>query len=220
MIVWVQFPALKIHFYHKEILTSLGNLLGRTICLDFHTLTLQRAKFARIAVEVDLSKPLVPRIWLDDAWQKVEYENLPDVCFECGKIGHSSLLCPKLRLQTPPPILAITGSETPASEAEQGGEESTPGFGPWMLLSRKSRRNSRDPSQKGKLESFSRNANGNMSTKQGKQEVLQKEGGRAAPISPPITPHSPQRASNQDKKGGTRKKHTGEKKEKNQLQLR
>ncbi|CAI0557987.1 unnamed protein product [Linum tenue] len=67
MIVWVQFPTLKIHFYHKEILTSLGNLLGRTIRLDFHTLTLQRAKFARIAVEVDLSKPLVPRIWLDDA---------------------------------------------------------------------------------------------------------------------------------------------------------
>ncbi|CAI0410965.1 unnamed protein product [Linum tenue] len=184
MIVWVQFPALKIHFYHKEIRTSLGNLLGRTIRLDFHTLNLQRAKFARIVVEVDLSKPLVPRIWLDDAWQKVEYENLPDVCFECGKIGHSSLLCPKLRLQSPPPILAITGGEVPANEAEQGEEESTPGFGLWMLVSRKSRRNSRDPSQKGKLDSSSKNANGIMPAKQGKQEVSQKEGGRTAPISP------------------------------------
>ncbi|CAI0421285.1 unnamed protein product [Linum tenue] len=76
MIVWVQLPALKIHFYHKEVLTTLGNLIGRTIKLDYHTLTQQRAKFARIAVEVDISRPLVPRIWLDDEWQKFEYENL------------------------------------------------------------------------------------------------------------------------------------------------
>ncbi|CAI0418829.1 unnamed protein product [Linum tenue] len=97
MIVWVHLPELKIHFYHKEVLTTLGNLIGRTIKLDYHTLTQQRAKFARLAVEVDVSKPLVPRIWLDDDWQPVEYENLPVVCFECGKIGHSATTCPLLR---------------------------------------------------------------------------------------------------------------------------
>ncbi|CAI0393618.1 unnamed protein product [Linum tenue] len=81
MIVWVQFPALKIHFYHKEVVTTLGNLIGRTIKLDYHTLTQQRAKFARLAVEVDLSKQLVPRIWLDDAWQKVEIRKPPGGLF-------------------------------------------------------------------------------------------------------------------------------------------
>ncbi|CAL1354545.1 unnamed protein product [Linum trigynum] len=69
MIVWVQLPALEIHFYHKEVLTTLGNLIGRTIKLDYHTLNQQRAKFARLAIEV-LGKHLVPRIWLDDAWKK------------------------------------------------------------------------------------------------------------------------------------------------------
>ncbi|CAI0400101.1 unnamed protein product [Linum tenue] len=54
MIVWAQLPALKIHFYHREVLTTLGNLIGRTIKLDYHTLNQERAKFARIAVEVDL----------------------------------------------------------------------------------------------------------------------------------------------------------------------
>ncbi|CAI0444922.1 unnamed protein product [Linum tenue] len=94
MVVWVQFPAFPVHFYHKDILFSLGNMLGREIKLDYHTLHQERAKFARIAVEVDLSKPLIPRVWLDGAWQYVEYENIPVVCFECGKVGHTSENCP------------------------------------------------------------------------------------------------------------------------------
>ncbi|CAL1402241.1 unnamed protein product [Linum trigynum] len=56
MIVWVQLPALKIHFYHKE---------------------------------------------------KVEYENLPEVCFNCGKIGHARNACPKLQ---PVAVLALTAT--------------------------------------------------------------------------------------------------------------
>ncbi|CAI0430802.1 unnamed protein product [Linum tenue] len=129
MIVWVQLPALKIHFYHKEVLTSLGNLIGRTIKLDYHTLTKQRAKFARLAVEVDLSKPLVPRIWLDDDWQKVEYENLPTVCFDCGKIGHQSTDCPLLRTSSLMAIVTAGGGDTPLAPTEETSE-TNPGFGP------------------------------------------------------------------------------------------
>ncbi|CAI0427373.1 unnamed protein product [Linum tenue] len=79
MIVWLQLPGLPIHLYHKEVLTSIGNLIGRTIKLDYHTLNQRRAKFARLAVEIDLGKPLIPRVHIDGEWQKVEYENLPEV---------------------------------------------------------------------------------------------------------------------------------------------
>ncbi|CAL1359639.1 unnamed protein product [Linum trigynum] len=148
MIVWVHLPELKIHFYHKEVLTTLGNLIGRTIKLDYHTLTQQRAKFARLAVEVDLSRPLVPRIWLDDDWQPVEYENLPVVCFECGKIGHSSASCPLLR---PAPVPTV--ANTPAGGHQASPEvapEPNAGFGPWMLVTRKGRRNQSESNNKGK----------------------------------------------------------------------
>ncbi|CAI0437188.1 unnamed protein product [Linum tenue] len=148
MIVWVQLPALKVHFYHKEVLTTLGNLIGRTIKLDYHTLTRQRAKFARLAVEVDLSRPLVPRIWLDDEWQKVEFENLPVVCFECGKIGHSTDSCPLLHPTVSPAALPLPGGTS--TETRPESPEENPGYGPWMLVSRKSRRNPRDQGQKGK----------------------------------------------------------------------
>ncbi|CAI0433727.1 unnamed protein product [Linum tenue] len=96
MTVWVQLPAFPLHFYHREVLFSVGNMIGRTIKLDYHTLHQQREKFDRIAVEVDLSKPLVTRIRLDGAWQYLEYENLSVLCFECGKIVHTKESCPTL----------------------------------------------------------------------------------------------------------------------------
>ncbi|CAL1378765.1 unnamed protein product [Linum trigynum] len=151
MIVWVQLPALKIHFYHKEVITMLGNLIGRTIKLDYHTLTQQRAKFARVAVEVDISKALVPRIWLDGEWQTVEYENLPAVCFDCGRIGHNKGTCPQNKMQEASSQGNVAGGSPPGSQT-QPPEDSNPGFGPWMLVSRKSRRKSGDGQRKGKEE--------------------------------------------------------------------
>ncbi|CAL1371623.1 unnamed protein product [Linum trigynum] len=68
MVVWVQLPGFPVHFYHKKLLFTLGNLIGGTIKLDYHTEHQQRAKFGRMAVEVDLSKPLVPRIRVDGRW--------------------------------------------------------------------------------------------------------------------------------------------------------
>ncbi|CAL1395202.1 unnamed protein product [Linum trigynum] len=211
MIVWVQLPALKIHFYHKEVLTSLGNLIGRTIKLDYHTLTQQRAKFARLAVEVDLSKPLVPRIWLDDDWQKVEYENLPTVCFECGKIGHQSTDCPLLRPSSLMAIVTAGGGDTQLAPTEETSETKQ-GFGPWMLVSRKSRRNSRENQGKGKSEKESGNHGQGKSNRNGKGVSKLKETNDRLPIlsqqTPPLTQRSPghERKEHGAKLGGGEKR--------------
>ncbi|CAI0397573.1 unnamed protein product [Linum tenue] len=200
MIVWVQLPALKVHFYHKEVLHMLGNLIGRTIKLDYHTLTQQRAKFARLAVEVDLSKPLVPRIWLDDEWQAVEYENIPTACFECGRIGHVSAACPLLQ-PTTSPVKAVQGLQTsPTATAEE-----QPGFGPWMLVTRKSRRNSRDSTVKGKTEISS---NGQMG-KTGK-EVAMIKGGDNLPNKDAVIISRNDRSGGQEKKGRSGNKTGGD----------
>ncbi|CAI0389970.1 unnamed protein product, partial [Linum tenue] len=145
MIVWVQLPALQVHFYNREVLILIENLIGRTIKLDYHTLNQQRAKFARLAVEVDLSKPLIPRIYLDDEWQRIEYENLSVVCFDCGKIGHASLTCPKYVVVVQYPQVVITGetSQDFGCPTPTSTPESMAGFGPWMLVTKKSKRNSR-----------------------------------------------------------------------------
>ncbi|CAN1141827.1 hypothetical protein LINPERHAP2_LOCUS12708 [Linum perenne] len=77
MVAWVRFPHLPIHFYHGQVLTSLGNLVGKTVKIDFNTQTAKRGKFARIAIEIDLDKPLPPVVLLDGTIQQIEYENLP-----------------------------------------------------------------------------------------------------------------------------------------------
>ncbi|CAN0915196.1 hypothetical protein LINGRAHAP2_LOCUS28987 [Linum grandiflorum] len=80
MVVWVRFPRLPYHYYHCDVLNGLGDLIGKTIRLDNRTRNSARGKFARIAVEIDLSVPAPKCVFVDGFWQVVEYENLPSFC--------------------------------------------------------------------------------------------------------------------------------------------
>ncbi|KAG8478613.1 hypothetical protein CXB51_028415 [Gossypium anomalum] len=56
-----------------------------------------RGRFARLAVFLNLDKPLVSKVLVDlvdGQVQRVEYEALPTVCFGCGKYGYVKDLCP------------------------------------------------------------------------------------------------------------------------------
>ncbi|KAJ6329689.1 hypothetical protein OIU77_011210 [Salix suchowensis] len=45
-----------------DVLEKIGNLIGHTVKVDSHTMSQARGKFARICVELDISKPLTPFI--------------------------------------------------------------------------------------------------------------------------------------------------------------
>ncbi|CAN1816511.1 hypothetical protein LINPERHAP1_LOCUS27794 [Linum perenne] len=81
MVVWVRFPHVPIRFYHPQVLTSLGNLVGRTVKIDANTQRADRGKFARLAVEINLNEPLAPVVSLDGVLQPVEYESIPNLFF-------------------------------------------------------------------------------------------------------------------------------------------
>ncbi|OMO49887.1 Endonuclease/exonuclease/phosphatase [Corchorus capsularis] len=59
--VWVRFPVLPMECYHSRILMALGNKVGKAIKADYNTRMASRGRFARVCVEVDFSKPLVPK---------------------------------------------------------------------------------------------------------------------------------------------------------------
>ncbi|CAI0446393.1 unnamed protein product, partial [Linum tenue] len=139
----VQFPELPVHFYHREILFAIGNLIGRTVKLDYHTETLQRGKFARIAIDLDMTKPGPMLIYLDGIQQQVVYENLPQICYGCDRIGHLEEGCPE---RNPPQVLALavvaegTSMNPPVSQSP----ELPTGYGSWMQVTRKSRKQTKN----------------------------------------------------------------------------
>lgn len=97
-----------------------------------------RGRFARMAVSVNLDKPLVAQIYIDGKLQRVEYEFLPTVRFQCGKYGHFKESCPNRTLgKQSAEISHLTEKESkPVTKIDEGFWYSNGNFGPWMLVER------------------------------------------------------------------------------------
>lgn len=80
-------------YYEENALKAILSYIGKPVKIDSQTTLTTRGKFARVYVEVDLNKPLVGRILLDNNWQTVDYEGLHIVYFNYGWYGHSSDGC-------------------------------------------------------------------------------------------------------------------------------
>lgn len=93
---WVRIPDLPIEFYSVEALGLIGNMIGKTIKIDRSTSIYEKGGFARICVEIDLQKPLLPAFKLFGETHQLVYEGLHLVCFECGKYGHEKNVCPSI----------------------------------------------------------------------------------------------------------------------------
>lgn len=99
-LVWLRLLELPIEYYGEKPLFHIAKRLGRPIKIDYNTATSTRGKYARVCVEVDLAKPLVPAYLLVGKKYMVEYEFLHYLCFSCGNVGHRSELCRERPSQT------------------------------------------------------------------------------------------------------------------------
>ncbi|XP_016722174.1 uncharacterized protein [Gossypium hirsutum] len=123
-------------------------MVGKVGKLDFNTDSRARGRFARMVVNVSLDKLLVSQVLINGPLQRIEYEYLPTVCFSCGCYGHMKELCSSK--------VIIPGADFEGKSSGKGdqtiisapvGKESTDAndaYGPWMLVERRSRCNSRD----------------------------------------------------------------------------
>lgn len=91
--VWVRIPRLPVHFYKRRFLEAIGNVLGKTIRIDYNTMKASRAKFAQMAIQLNLKKPLVDRFKVNGRGYKVEYEGFSEICFKCGRMGYIKEKC-------------------------------------------------------------------------------------------------------------------------------
>ncbi|KAI9118879.1 hypothetical protein K1719_010324 [Acacia pycnantha] len=145
VVAWIRIPGLSFRYYHKSTLRAIGALLGEVVKIDYMTETRSRGRYARLAVIIDLLKPLVPSIKVDGKSYGVEYEGLPHICFTCGKHGHSKERCgvnmKPIGEDRPKGNSLATESPTTGSHGLENGKqpidgevavESSP-YGSWMV---------------------------------------------------------------------------------------
>ncbi|XP_013689987.1 uncharacterized protein LOC111211660 [Brassica napus] len=93
--VWVRLSNIPVNFYHKTILMGIAKGLGRPIKVDLTTLNFERARFARICVEINLHKPLKGTVMINGERYFVSYEGISTICSTCGMYGHLVHACPR-----------------------------------------------------------------------------------------------------------------------------
>ncbi|KAJ4841788.1 hypothetical protein Tsubulata_010536 [Turnera subulata] len=94
VVAWIRVPGLSTELYQLAILKEIGNRIGQFLRVDYSTQKTERGRFAKAAVELDLSHPLQTETCVDGVWYTIKYESLPNVCFECGLAGHDMSHCP------------------------------------------------------------------------------------------------------------------------------
>lgn len=96
--IWITLPRLPIHYFEKNALFSIVNLIGFPLRMDAATASLKRPGAARVQAEIDLLKDRPEKIWIgiegaDGFWQQITYDNVPSYCCHCWHVGHSEQMC-------------------------------------------------------------------------------------------------------------------------------
>ncbi|CAN1163720.1 hypothetical protein LINPERHAP1_LOCUS28748 [Linum perenne] len=123
----------------KVAVSRIDDFIGRTVRLDLATSEGARARYARLCVEVDLSKPLLGKYIIEDRVYLVEYESLEDICFGCGFYGHKLGTC--TMDQSTPPTEEI--STEPGCPVDPPTSEATTGS--WMTVQRRQKKKGPKP---------------------------------------------------------------------------
>ncbi|CAN1160362.1 hypothetical protein LINPERPRIM_LOCUS37527 [Linum perenne] len=89
-----------------------------------------RARYARVCVKIDVSKPLLGKYMIEDRMVYVVYESLENICATCGFYGHKSDNCNPV----PPPDSIPQKDTVVVSPTEPEAEGDA---GEWMVVQRK-----------------------------------------------------------------------------------
>ncbi|CAI9099770.1 OLC1v1036634C1 [Oldenlandia corymbosa var. corymbosa] len=110
---WIRIQEIPLQYFHEAILRNVVKSIGSYIKADEITLTGTRGKYARIAIQLDLVERLKGMVGVDGASYKIEYQDLPLICFAYGMYGHKSESCPTFPVHT---VANSAGAETGATQ--------------------------------------------------------------------------------------------------------
>ncbi|XP_072074194.1 uncharacterized protein [Arachis hypogaea] len=82
--VWVRIPNLPIELYNHHFLWQVRSAIGHMLKIDHTTSIHSRGRFARICVDIDLAKKLVPYISVLGSELNIKCEGLYQIYFSCS----------------------------------------------------------------------------------------------------------------------------------------
>ncbi|KAI0516225.1 hypothetical protein KFK09_008897 [Dendrobium nobile] len=90
--IWVSFPYLRPRLFSPHILFGLDSLFGRTLKSDITAALVSRPSFARIFVELDVTKKYPDIILVGSPntgyIQSLIFYDIPHFCMHCNSLGH------------------------------------------------------------------------------------------------------------------------------------
>jgi hypothetical protein len=108
--IWIQLWGLPPHCKTKQMGVSIGALLGQVEASEFYEYPGEKV-IIKIKVALNIHNPITSGIHVGNprdgtSWIDFRYEKLPQVCFNCGMIGHMDKLCKNqaLDLETLAPL--------------------------------------------------------------------------------------------------------------------
>ncbi|KAL0925295.1 hypothetical protein M5K25_003616 [Dendrobium thyrsiflorum] len=133
--VWIRLPNLPLQCWDEENVALIASMVGVPLMLDGQMFCWGRREFARICVRIELDKPLPLGVWVDGMagrfFQKVVYERIPSLCFNCGMVGHVKDSC-TLKI-----LLAKDSSNSSVDISARGHaarilSSGAQSYGPWL----------------------------------------------------------------------------------------
>ncbi|CAN1294702.1 hypothetical protein LINPERPRIM_LOCUS22561 [Linum perenne] len=126
-------PDYRSIIFNPVAVKRIGDFIGKTVRLDLATAEGARGRYARVCIEVDITKPLIGKYLIDDKVLKIEYESLENMCFDCGFYGQKKETCSlNVEAQAKKPMEAQTSNLETVVEEQDTGE--------WMTVQRRNRR--------------------------------------------------------------------------------
>ncbi|WJX42021.1 hypothetical protein P8452_29302 [Trifolium repens] len=135
--VWMRISGLPIEYYDSKTLHFIGNRVGKTVKVDKNTLTQERGKYARLCVQVNLTKPLLAMFTIKDRKYNIEYEGLHLLCTICGKFGHYKEGCQEKRKDSIE--MAARRGNTGGTDESNRHADGSGGEGPWRVVQKQKR---------------------------------------------------------------------------------
>ncbi|XP_070014728.1 uncharacterized protein [Nicotiana sylvestris] len=101
--LWVKFPNLPLICWSMKALSKIGSALGNPVYADDYTTGTVRISYARMLIEMDITKPLPRRVKMQDPIGKtieheISYDWESTHCNKCLQIGYN---CNKNTMQQP-----------------------------------------------------------------------------------------------------------------------